>query len=253
MDSPPCQSIVNYEFGMDFSDDESSSPSKVAPTAHVDRSQTTVTSKSNLLGLFSYESEDEGSYSSSDSYIPCKWNAIDPENVHCDLTASDNKDVKERPDKMAEFNRPEAAEPNESQSQISWTGLEQYETEEESECESLAQQEVQETQTGEKSDVTRHDHTPTLKSEVTDQNILPIDIDDDSELGQKSIDGTPGRQKRRRGYSLPNSEASDRLKSFIAELKLFYTKPVNLQRGTAPISDGTFAKVKERLFCKYSN
>ena len=51
-------------------------------------------------------------------------------------------------------------------------------------------------------------------------------------------------------YAMPRSLLPNDLVTFLAHLRLYFVKEVNLERSTGPISPTTFDKAEERLLCK---
>lgn len=52
-------------------------------------------------------------------------------------------------------------------------------------------------------------------------------------------------------YAMDLSRAPTRMQEFLAEIKLHFTKEVNLERNSPPIAKATFNKAQERLLCEY--
>jgi hypothetical protein len=52
-------------------------------------------------------------------------------------------------------------------------------------------------------------------------------------------------------YAMDLSRAPTRMQEFLAEIKLHFTKEVNLERNSPPIAKATFSKAQERLLCGY--
>lgn len=63
---------------------------------------------------------------------------------------------------------------------------------------------------------------------------------------------TSGESRARiQKYAIKWDDIPQEMNTFLKELRRYFVKPVNLERNTAPISESTFAKAKERLLCKY--
>jgi hypothetical protein len=52
-------------------------------------------------------------------------------------------------------------------------------------------------------------------------------------------------------YAMDLRSAPIRMQEFLAELKSHFTKEVNLERNTPPVTKNTFLKTQERLLCEY--
>ena len=57
--------------------------------------------------------------------------------------------------------------------------------------------------------------------------------------------------KRKNPYALGFHQLPLAFQKFLAEVKSFFTQKVNLQRQRAAISASTYAKVQERILCKF--
>ena len=58
-------------------------------------------------------------------------------------------------------------------------------------------------------------------------------------------------RKRKNPYALGLNQLPVAFQRFLAEVKSFFTQKVNLQRQRAAISASTYAKVQERILCKF--
>lgn len=74
------------------------------------------------------------------------------------------------------------------------------------------------------------------------------EMSEDDELEMASQKETSS--KSRKAYSLPRSQMTKCTRRLIDSVKRYFTKPVNLQRGSAPVAETTFDKVEERMKCK---
>lgn len=90
------------------------------------------------------------------------------------------------------------------------------------------------------------------KSSDSDQNVS--EGPSTTVAASKTIDNFEKDQpnkNRKRSYSLEPQNISPEMKQFFHELKMFWTRNHNLQRGTAAITVTTFEKAKERMSCEY--
>ena len=87
-------------------------------------------------------------------------------------------------------------------------------------------------------------------------NIQPeIETQVNSTFGERPQNQTPNNSisltPQKNKYAVPRSQLPDAVINFLAQLRTYFLKEVNLLRVSGPIAPSTFDKAEERLLCEY--